>query len=128
MTAKHKTRKRALTFRVEQVGWATDWNEVRHGLVVVSNRRFRMTLYDHPTKGWSVTSLLDLKNHSLLYEVEAEDSSEEKLVTVLDGEFDLDSARTLWLIGEDLHEIGKRGAEKKWHGKKISFALVPKGI
>lgn len=111
-----------LRFNVIQVGWEIDLDGNRHPRIGIGRRDWSTGLYDHPTEGWQVIALEIARQdkRGVHCDEYASAEAESKLCELIEGELTFtDSA--LNTIVDDLYEIGRRGATKRWIGTQITL-------
>ena len=107
--------------KVTEVGWATDFDDNRHPRICIVRGEWSAVLYNHPANGWEVVTLeLNPRSKRVPREYHSEDAAQRRLIELIDGEPVFDS---LSKVEEDLYEIGRRGAIKRWIGKTLSLIV-----
>jgi len=111
-------------FKVMEVGWGKDFDDNRHPRIRIERDNFSLVLYDHPANGWEVVTLnvaTRRKSDATPKEFHGE-SAESELTKQISS--------NLWLarseldsLADDLYEIGRRGATKRWIGKHITLKV-----
>ncbi len=113
-------------FKVIEVGWGKDFDENRHPRIRIGRDNFSLVLYDHPANGWEIVTLnvaTNRKSDATPKEFHGE-SAEHELAKRLGGNLCLARSELDSLV-EDLYEIGRRGAVKRWVGKTIMLNIEP---
>ncbi|MBI3913766.1 MAG: hypothetical protein HY327_06220 [Chloroflexi bacterium] len=109
-----------LKFQIIKVGWEADFDNNRHPSIHIRRGNWSAVLYDHPAEGWQVVSLeiaRRTKHDTHIEEFDGE-AAESKFQELVGGEISFASA-DLSAIENDLYEIGRKGAAKRWVGKPI---------
>jgi hypothetical protein len=115
-----------LRFQVIEVGWETDWDDNRHQRIRIGRRDWSAVLYDHPAEGWQVIALEIARKdkRDVRLEEYAGAEAERKLCELIKGELTFADA-VLNAITNDLYEIGRKGAAKRWVGRTIALNVHP---
>ena len=108
--------------RVVQVAWGRDMQNNRHARIEIAKREWTAVLYEDPTKGWEIVTLVVAPRSTRQVQPEKYSgaSAERKLRDLLGGELRLVNGSLAALL-EDLYEVGRRGAEARWVGKLITL-------
>jgi hypothetical protein len=117
-----ETHSMRLRFKVIEVGWGIDFDNNRHPRIRMGRRNWSAVLYDHPTEGWQVISLeivCKAKRDTRTKEYDG-DPAESKMRELVGGEMVFANA-DVRAIENDLYEIGRKGAAKRWVGKTITL-------
>lgn len=117
-----------LRFKIIEVGWGTDFDNNRHPRIRIGRGNWSAVLYDHPAEGWQVISLEIARKAKFAPRIEEYDgdAAERKFRELIDGEMIF--ANTDWgAIANDLYEIGRKGAAKRWVGKTITLNVEKPG-
>ncbi len=110
-------------FKVMDAGWGIDFDDNRHPRIQIGRREWSAVLYNHPANGWEVVTLeTGHRSKHVSRENHSDESAKSKLLELIGGEPVFDS---LTKLEDDLYEIGRRGAMKRWIGKTIT--LIVKG-
>ena len=104
--------------KVIEVGWERDLDDNRHPQIRIGRARWSAVMYDHPANGWEVVSLEIVRGSQRRRHVEAYDgeTATTKLIELTRGEMTLDG---LVAVEEDLYEVGRKGAARRWVGKTV---------
>lgn len=111
-------------FKVIEVGWGKDFDENRHPRIRIERDNFSLVLFDHPANGWEIVTLnvaTRRKSNATPNEFHGE-SAECELTKRISGNLRLAQSELDSLV-EDLYEIGRRGAMKRWIGKQITLQV-----
>ncbi len=111
-------------FKVMEVGWGKDFDENRHPRIRIGRDDFSLVLYDHPANGWEIVMLniaTKRKSDATPKEFHGE-SAQHELAKRLGGDLCLARSELDSLV-DDLYEIGRRGAMKRWIGKQITLQV-----
>ncbi len=107
--------------RVMEVGWGVDFDDNRHPRIRIDRDSWSAVIYDHPANGWEVVTLeIGQRAKRIAREYHSEDAARRRLNELLGGEPVFDS---LTKLADDLYEIGRRGAMKRWIGKTIALTV-----
>ncbi len=113
-------------FKVMEVGWGKDFDDNRNPRIRIGRDDFSLVLYDHPANGWEIVTLnvaTSRKSDAMPKEFHGE-SAEQELTRRVGGNVRL-ARSELDSLAEDLYEIGRRGALKRWVGKIIMLKIEP---
>jgi len=111
-----------LRFQVIDVSWQADFDDNRHPRIRIGRRNWSAVLYDHPAEGWQVISLeiaCKAKRGTRIDEYDG-DAAESKFRELVGGEMVFANV-DVRAIENDLYEIGRKGAAKRWVGKTITL-------
>lgn len=111
-------------FKVMEVGWGKDFDENRHPRIRIGRNDFSLVLYDHPANGWEIVTLnfaTRRKSDETPKEFHGESAGCE-LRKRISGNLRLAQSELDSLV-DDLYEIGRRGATKRWIGKQITLQV-----
>lgn len=109
---------------VIEVGWEIDLDGNRHPRIGIRRADWSAMLYDHPIEGWQIIAL-EIARHDKRgkrFDEYAGTEAESKLRELIEGELPFTDS-VLNNIVEDLYEIGRRGAVKRWAGETIMLKV-----
>lgn len=112
-----------LRFQVIEVGWEADLDTNRHPRICIGRCGWSAVLYDHPAESWQVIALEIMHNGRRGERAEeyAGAEAERKLCELIEGELIFtDSA--LDAIANDLYELGRKGAARRWVNKAVTLS------
>ena len=109
-------------FKVMEVGWGKDFDDNRHPRIRIGRDDFSLVLYDHPANGWEIVTLnvaTRRASDATPKEFHGE-SAEQELTKRIGGNLRLARSELDSLV-ENLYEMGRRGATKRWIEKQITL-------
>lgn len=113
-----------LRFQVIEVGWEADWDANRHPRICIGRCDWSAVVYDHPAKGWQVIALEIARQDKGRTRIEEHvgDDAARKFQELVGGELTFADSG-LNAIANDLYEVGRAGAAKRWAGKTITLTI-----
>ncbi len=121
-----------INVRIIELFWARDLDDARHAAIRVTHvDGWTALFYEHPSNGWQVTELTIEKfsapnargdsGRVYLDSLTDPDAAKEfeRIVGVLVTHAPLDG------LADDLYELGRRGANRRWKHRYVTLVVDP---
>ncbi len=131
---KKATTQNRVNAQILELFWARDLDDARHAAIRVTHADgWTALFYEHPSDGWQVTEIViehysqpDARGESdrvYLDSLSSPDAASEfeRLVGMIVTTEPLDG------LANDLYELGRRGANRRWKKRYIALAVNPAG-
>jgi hypothetical protein len=109
-----------INVRIVELLWARDLDDARHAAIRVTHvDGWTALFYEHPSSGWQIVEL-SVEGRELAEPTAIRENFERIAGTLVSDE-------PLNNLANDLYELGRRGANRRWKNRYIALEVEPGG-